>query len=117
MSLLDDLKELDVNTDEGLGRFMNNAALYEKMIKKFNATVADLEVMPHFESGDLDKALTNAHTLKGVTGNLSLTPLYTAYTEIVTQLRANNPEQAKEKLAEILPIQKKIIECIEKYAQ
>lgn len=114
MSLLDDLKELDVNTDEGLGRFMNNAGLYEKMLKKFNATVADLEVMSYFESGDLDKALANAHTIKGVTGNLSLTPLYNAYTDIVAQIRGNNPEAAKERLAEILPIQEKIMECIAK---
>lgn len=117
MGLLDELKELDVNTDEGLGRFMNNAALYERMLGKINATVKDLEVMPYFESGDLETALANAHTLKGVTGNLSLTPLYDAYTEIVAQLRGNEPEKAKERMAEILPVQEKIMKCIEKYAK
>lgn len=117
MSLLNDLKELNVNIDEGLERFMNNTALYERMLGKLVPTVKDLEVMSYFESGDLDTALANAHTLKGVMGNLSITPLYNAYTEIVALIREGNPEKAKDKLAEILPEQEKIMACIEKKNQ
>lgn len=113
MSLLDALKTYDVDVQDGLKRFVNNAALYEKMLKKFPAAAKDLPVMPHFEAGDLDAALANAHTLKGMTGNLSLTPLYTAYTEIVALLRASKPEEARAMLADILPVQEGIIACIE----
>lgn len=113
MSLINELEDLGVNTKDALNRFMNNSALYERMLKKLPTSVKDLEVMAYFEAGDYEKALSNAHTLKGVTGNLSITPLYDAYTEIVAFLRANNPEKAKEILANILPVQEKIIECIE----
>lgn len=112
MNLTDELKELGVNIDEALKRFMNNSALYIKMLGKLTSTVSELEVMPFLENGNYDKALENAHTLKGVTGNLSITPLYTAYTDIVALLRENNPEKAKSVLEGILPVQEKIISCI-----
>lgn len=111
MDLINELSELGVNTNEALKRFMNNSSLYIKMLGKLSATINDLEVMKYIEAGDLDKAVENAHTLKGVTGNLSLTPLYDAYTDIVALLREGNSEKAKSILKDILPIQDKII-CI-----
>lgn len=116
MDLLTELKELGVKTDEALVRFMNNAALYERMLLKFPPNIEKLEVLSYIDSGDYDTAVTNAHTIKGVVGNLSLTPLYTAYTEIVNLLRAGNPEGARQMLVETLPIQEQIVSCIKKYA-
>lgn len=115
MDLISELQALGVNTHEAVERFNNNSALYVKMLGKFTGAVEGLEVMPYLESGDLEKAVTNAHTLKGVTGNLSLTPLYKAYTDIVALLRANDPDKAKQILSDILPVQSDIIACIEKY--
>ncbi|MBQ2697719.1 MAG: Hpt domain-containing protein [Clostridia bacterium] len=112
MSLLDQLSALGVNTAEGLNRFAQKAALFEKMLKKFPAAAADLPVLPLFEAGNLEGALANAHTLKGMTGNLSLTPLYEAYTEIVALLRADQPDQARALTEKILPLQEQIIACI-----
>ena len=115
MSLLTELQVFNVDVQDGLKRFVNNAALYEKMLKKFPAAAEDLPVLEHFESENLEMALANAHTLKGMTGNLSLTPLYTAYTEIVALLRENAPLKAKELLKTIVPIQQEIIDCIKKH--
>lgn len=115
MSKIDDLKALGVNVDEALERFMGNGALYEKMLNKLTNAVKDVQVLPFFEAGDHKTALENAHALKGVTGNLSVTPLYKGYTEIVDELRAGNPEKARTVLDGILPVQEQIIECIEKY--
>lgn len=115
MSKIDDLKALGVNVDEALERFMGNGALYEKMLNKLTNAVRDVQVLPCFEEGDHTKALENAHALKGVTGNLSITPLYKGYTEIVDELRAGNPEKARKVLDDMLPVQEQIIECIEKY--
>ncbi len=113
MSMLEELNALGANTKDGLNRFMNKAALYEKMLKKFPAAANDQEVLSFLEAGDLDTAVAHAHTLKGLTGNLSLTPLFTAYTEIVALLRANDPVRAKAILLDTLPIQKKMVACIE----
>ncbi|MCM1329134.1 MAG: hypothetical protein NC253_06795 [Ruminococcus sp.] len=115
MSKIDELRELGVNIDEALDRFMGNSALYERMLGKLTAAVRDVQVLPAFEEGDHTKALENAHALKGVTGNLSITPLYKGYTEIVDELRAGNPDKARKILDDILPVQEKVIACIEKY--
>ena len=115
MSLLTELQAFDADIQDGLTRFVNNAALYEKMLKKFPAAAEDLQVLEYFESGDLEKALANAHTLKGMTGNLSLSPLYKAYTDIVSLLREEKPEEAKKLLVDVIPAQKEIIECIKRY--
>lgn len=115
MSMIEELKTLGVNADEGIARFMNNASLYEKMVKRFVDSDEKIKVMEFMESGDLETAKANAHNLKGVTGNLSLTPLYLGYSEIMTLLRNEQDEQAKEKLAEVLVVQKQIVDCIKKY--
>lgn len=113
MDIITELNKLGVNTEEALARFMNNSALYVKMLGKFPAAVKDADVSAHFDAKDYDGAVSAAHTLKGVTGNLSLTPLFTAYTDIVALLRAGEPDKAEAILNDILPEQEKIIACIE----
>lgn len=115
MSMIEELKALGVNTDEGIARFVNNAALYEKMVKRFIDSDESIKVMEFLESGDVETAKANAHNLKGVTGNLSLTPLYLGYSEIMTLLRSDEIAQAKQKLAEVLPVQEQIVACLKKY--
>ena len=115
MNMMEELRTLGVNTDEALARFMNNESLYERMVKKFVPTAEGLPVLPLIESGDIEQAQNNAHTLKGVTGNLSLTPLYAAYSDIMTLFRAGQIEEAKQKLLETIPVQEQIVACIEKY--
>ena len=115
MDLISELDALGVNTKEAIARLNNNSAFYIKMLGKFTGELENHEVMTYIESGDLQTAVTNAHTLKGLTGNLSLTPLYSAYTDIVAMLRANDPAKAKQILTDILPVQSDIVACIEKY--
>ncbi len=113
MSLIKELSELGVNIEEALERFMNNQQLYERMLGKFPAAARDAQLTVYFESGDYEAAERNAHNLKGVTGNLSITPLFNAYTEIVALLRTGEYAKAKEVLEETLPCEEKIIKCIE----
>lgn len=47
---------------------------------------------------------------------MSLTPIFKAYSEIMDLLRANKPEEAKEVLKGIIPVQKEILNCIEKHS-
>lgn len=114
MDLINELEALGVNTQEALRRFSGNSALYVKMLGKLTAAINDMEVMPCIEKEDYEAAVTNAHTLKGVTGNLSLTPLYNAYTDITNLLRGEKYDEAKAALENILPIQDDILACIEK---
>lgn len=113
MSLINELAALGVNTDEALGRFMNNSALYERLLAKFPESAKAAAVAEQFAAKDHAKALESTHSLKGVTGNLSLTPLYKAYTDIVALIREEKYAEAEALYAEILPTEEKIIACIE----
>ena len=116
MGLLEDLKALNVNVDEGLERMMGNSSLYERMLVIFIKVMNDLEVSPDFDNNDYAEIIEKTHTIKGASGNLSITPIYEAYTEIVNLLRSDKPDEAKQILRDILPVQKEILACIEKYA-
>ena len=67
--------------DGGLELCMNNEEFYFKMILKKN-----------LDDKNLDAAFEDAHALKGVAGNLHLTPLFKAVEEIVEPLRARDSE-------------------------
>ena len=54
------------------------------------------------EAGDLDKAFEYAHALKGVTGNLALTPIDRPVREITEFLRSRTDMDYGPLLAEIL---------------
>ena len=54
------------------------------------------------ETGDLENAFLAAHALKGVLGNLSLTPLYTKVVEITELLRNRTEMDYSALLADIL---------------
>ena len=115
MSLIEELSALGADTEDALSRFMGNSGLYERMLKKFPKVVEDAPVLTYAQSEDYDTATSNAHALKGVTGNLSLTPLYTKYTKIVDLYREGNHEQANALLNETLEAQRKFLDVIEKY--
>lgn len=116
MGLLDELSTLGVNVEEGTKRLMGNAALYEKMMGTFTKMMADTSIeVEEFDCDDCTPLIEKTHAIKGATGNLSLTPVYEAYSEIVALLRKNEPAKAKEVYERVLPIQTEIINCIEKY--
>lgn len=117
MSLLSELSESGVNVNEGLDRLMGNAALYERMLGSFVKMMKTMEVQPDFDNTNYADIIEKTHTIKGTSGNLSITPVYEAYSEIVRLLRADQPEEAKAVMQKIIPIQDKIIKCIEKYVQ
>ncbi len=116
MSMLEELKGLGVNTEEAIARMNGNLSLYERMLGKFVDMMKNSIVQPDFDCNDYAGITEAAHTIKGASGNLSITPVYEAYSEIVRLLRAGEPEQAKEILEKILPIQAEIVNCIEKYS-
>ena len=65
------LKRNGIDYDGAMERFGGNAALYERLALKFldDAHFAALEQA--LADGDVDTAVREAHTLKGVAGNLS----------------------------------------------
>lgn len=114
--MFDELKQLGVDTEDGIFRFMNNEALYKQMLIAFVKMVRDAQVTAEFDDDTCDKEIEKIHALKGAAGNLSISPLYNAYTEIVRLLREGNIAGAKAAIAKILPTQDQITQCIEKHS-
>lgn len=90
MITIQELNDFGANTKEGIARCINNEGFYLNMVNK---SVKDFDKFDLLEAalrdGDLDTAFHHAHALKGVTGNLSLTPLYEPISEITELLRTH----------------------------
>lgn len=69
-------------------RFMGNEALYVKILSKLPTDPNLQNLRDALHQGNISDAFEAAHTLKGVSGNLGLTPLYDAVCAIVEPLRA-----------------------------
>lgn len=116
MNLIEELKSLGVDVDDGLNRVMGDNSLYEMMLGMFIDAVNEKPVNPEdFDSGNLDEVIARIHMLKGVTGNLAMTPLFTAYTNSLQLLRAGQPREAKAIFEQLLPVQSEILACIKRH--
>ncbi len=116
MDLMQELKGLGANTDDGLQRMGGNSSLYERMLVKLKDMIKDSPVRMDFDCSDYDDIIEAAHAIKGAAGNLAVTPIYESYSRIVNLLREQQPEQAKKILEEVLPVQNAIVDCIERYS-
>ena len=116
MSLFEELKELGVDVNEGLERVMDDEPLYETMLGMFVERMDSNPIMPEdFDAEDLDKLIGQVHALKGLTGNLAMTPLFEGYMKMLDLLRSGCPEEAQQVYKQILPTQLAIVECIKRY--
>lgn len=102
MITIDMLKEYGADVSVGLSRCMGNEALYLRLVSTIPSEEHFSKLKDSIEAGDLAAAFENAHALKGVTGNLSLTPLYTPLVEITELLRAKENTDYTELLSEII---------------
>ncbi len=117
MEFLDELQMLGVDVDEGVDRLMGNTDLYERMLIKFADMLKETPVTDDFNNDNCAETIQSIHALKGAAGNLSIRPLYEAYTKIVNLLRAGEILQAKDEIRRILPAQENIVECIRRHGQ
>lgn len=116
MEYRDELEKLGLNVTEGIDRVMGDEDFYEMMLGIFVDTVYENKILiEDFEKDNLEDLIGQVHMMKGMTGNLSIMPLYDGYMEVLGLLRDNRPKEAREALVKLLPIQQKIVECIEKH--
>ena len=88
MLTIEKLQGYGVNTKEGLARCMNNANFYSRMIAMGLKNDSFDKLGKALAENNLDEAFEQAHALKGVVGNLALTPIYTPLAEMTEMLRA-----------------------------
>ena len=98
---LDDLAAYGANVEEGLARCMNNEEFYLRLVNSVKGD-ENFEVLSKaMHEGDLEAAFAASHALKGVLGNLALTPLYEPMGELCELLRARTDTDYSELLATI----------------
>ncbi len=88
MLTIDFLKEYGADVESGLLRCMGSEEFYLMMIGKALEDTNYSVLREKIEAKDYAGAFEAAHALKGVLGNLSLTPMYTPMCEITELLRA-----------------------------
>ncbi|MBO4435272.1 MAG: Hpt domain-containing protein [Fibrobacter sp.] len=102
MITIEKLNAFGANTAEGLGRCFGNEALFLKLVATIPGEGNFDKLKNALDAGDLENAFLAAHALKGVLGNLSLTPIYAPVVEITELLRSNTDMDYKSLLDTIL---------------
>ena len=112
MITIEKLQEFGVDTQEGLTRCMNNQAFYFKMLKMGLANDQFEKLESALSANKLDEAFEAAHALKGVLGNLALTPIYKPLAEMTEMLRAKKSAEYVEMYAPILELRNQLLAMV-----
>lgn len=87
MLSVEKLKEYGADTETGLMRCMNSEDFYLRMVTMIKDEPNFQVLDEALREKDLKRAFEAAHALKGVAGNLALTPLYEPISEVTELLR------------------------------
>lgn len=87
------LEECGADVEGTLKRFMNNDAIYQKFLGKFPNDPNYANLGTNLEAGAFEEAYKCAHALKGVVGNLGLTPIFEKVSTLVEELRNKTSEE------------------------
>ena len=110
MISIEGLKALGADADSGLSRCVGNEALYLKLVGMGLGDAKFEELGTAINAGDLERTFELCHALKGVIGNLSLTPLYQALCEMTEKLRAQEAADYAAMYSEIISICSKFLD-------
>lgn len=88
MLTVEKLREWGADVDEGLGRCMNNEDFYLKLVGMVLQDEQLSNLAEALAAKDYDCAFGIAHTLKGMYGNLSLTPVFAPVNKMTELLRS-----------------------------
>lgn len=77
-----------INVEEGLGRIMNDKALYFRLLGSFDGKKFANDLIDNINAKDFKAAAATAHTVKGIAANLGLTALWELSKEIEAQAKA-----------------------------
>ena len=113
MLSIEKLQEYGADTATGLQRCMNSEDFYFRMIGMLPGEKSFGRLEEALKENDLDAAFEAAHALKGVAGNLSLTPLYDDVAEITELLRGRIKMDYTQLLSRILEQREQIRKMIE----
>ena len=92
MISIDRLKAYGANVDEGLARCMNNEDFYLRVVNMALADANFDKLKAAVEKGDTPAAFEAAHALKGLVGNVALTPILKPVCALSDTLKGNTDQ-------------------------
>ncbi len=101
MLTVEKLRGWGANVDEALVRCLNNETFYLMLVNKAMRDASFDKLKEAVEAGDLEKGFDYAHSLKGVTANLALTPIFKPIEQITDLLRSRTETDYTPLLKEI----------------
>lgn len=111
-NLLTALKEIGVDVDGTVSRFMNNSEIYIKFLARFPDEDRITPIYEAIAEKDYEKLLSAAHKLKGVTANLGMTELSAKAAEIVAKVRNDIYDGFEEDAAEVERLSNQVCDVI-----
>ncbi len=114
-TMLAELEKWGCDIKGALMRFMNNENLYitfcSEVLMDENFAILDESLKTH----DVKRAFESAHTLKGVLGNMGITPMYSLISEIVNPLRRGSDAGISNKYKKFVELKKEFSNIVAKY--
>ena len=104
------LKEFGANVTEGVSRCLNDESFYIELVKSVIPDTRIDELEKYIAEKDLDKAFEVAHALKGMYGNISITPIYDPICEITELLRERKDTDYSALVAKAREQKEKLVE-------
>lgn len=99
--------------EKGIKLCLNKEDFYFRMIKQGIKNEKFDLLGKHLQEKDLKSAFEDAHALKGIAGNLALTPLFAAIDAIVEPLRHGEEKDYTDQYAAIVDLKQKLEAIIE----
>lgn len=113
--LLSELENQGCNIQQMLvDTFMNNEALYVKLLKKLKNNKSLDKLADAYAAGDVKACFEASHDLKGMYATLGLKPLFTLCCAIVEPARNNSLDGAAQNLAALQQEHARFLDIIEK---
>lgn len=111
--LLDKCRAYGADVDATMDHFIGDEELFESCMEQFIQDEGFAGVKEAIEKEDYKAAFEYAHALKGVAGNLGLTPLFHEISAMVESFRVGDYSQAEDQYARILKERDKVNQLME----
>lgn len=100
-SIFEILEDWNCDIHTAMDRFLNNEELFLSCLKTFARDPEFAKLNDAVQTESYEEAFEYAHNLKGVSGNLGLTPLYQSLVTIVESLRSKNYQNIHMELSDV----------------
>ncbi len=106
--MIEALEKWGCNIGEALERFVDDKDLYIMCMNLFVDDGSFDALGNAIQTNDSKAAFEAAHTLKGVAGNVSATPLFTQIDQVTEKLRNGEMDGVQEEFAEIMKLRESL---------